>query len=108
MSPRQIVERVMLAVAKARSNARESEGLEVAAFIDPLLYDDSNPVGLMTVCERVLADGREVSPQDAMNVLILAHRSPQARFAYNLRWHEDLPEPLSPMAGPKVSAGPRP
>lgn len=96
-NPTDVVRRVMLAVVKARSIAAENEGLDVAAYISPRLYG-TDPLSLLTVCERILDCGRNVAPIDAMNVLTLARREPQMSAMYWLRWNAEMPEPLSMLA----------
>lgn len=88
-----IVRRIMLTVVKARSISMENEGLDVAEQISPRIYG-TGPLSLLTVCERMLA-GRDVTALDAMNVLTLAHQESQMAMMYQLRWDDEMPEPLS-------------
>lgn len=89
----EVVRRVQIAAVRARSNAAEHDMLDVCEMLDPLCYGDGL-TDVIGVCERVLADGREPSAQDVLNVLTLAHRSPTMWTAYGVRWREDLPDPL--------------
>jgi hypothetical protein len=86
----EIVRRIGLAAAKARSNAAESETLKVAQAIDPATYGDG-PLSLITVSERILADGRIPEPIDVFNILVLAERSPSFVVVYGIITGEDLP-----------------
>jgi len=98
---REMVERVLIAAQKARSNVAELDhNLEPTPkrdllweVVDPVLYRDDE-MNIVTVCERILSPDREVQAIDVVNVLTLARRSEVLRLSYALRWHEEMPEPL--------------
>lgn len=92
MDYEKVVRQVMLAAVKSRSIAAEGEYSDVAAMLDPILYDTSD-FSLLNICEHVL-DNRIVTAQDAMNVLFLAGKSEHIRLMYALRWEEVMPEPM--------------
>jgi len=98
---RQLVEDVLVAAQKSRSNYFEALGTDdtaVAVFNDlnPTLAE-GNPLNLIDACLATTAGDREVGPSELFNILFLAGRSPiiSAYFAVTGR---ELPEPLDALA----------
>lgn len=74
------IERVQTAAVKARSNTFENQGqdeltLEMLNHLDPHLFNDKDPLNLITVTMAMLDSGREVTASDLVNINYLVSKS---------------------------------
>lgn len=100
-NPHETLRQLSIAIAKARSNAIEAQGEDVANRVSPEIMPGSL---LVEGLERVL-EKDEPEPIDVYNILILANRSPVALMAYFLLWQEDLPEPTEALELLRLDGG---
>lgn len=98
LTPGQIVNRVLLAVVKSRSNAAESGSLELAEdHLNSRLWG-TGPMSVFEVCGRVLAKGEaHVEAIDVINVCAHLRHQEGGELIYYLRWQSDLPTPVEVM-----------
>src|SRR5262245_11118555 len=84
----ELIQRLRLSIAKARSNSVEAAGGEVARLVAPELFE-----GSLLQAALGATEGFTPTWQTLNNVLYLANRSPLVIMSHGIMWAEDLPEP---------------
>jgi hypothetical protein len=100
-TPREFIQAVMTSAQKARSNIVEGGYEDVGASLFPKLWTDDWD-NILTVADRMLADGREPTGQDAVNLSYLIHRNEELSYLLAI-WpvtngYEEFPGPMECMA----------
>lgn len=83
----QLLHRLRLAIAKARSNSIESFGEQMTRDLTPEVMSDSLLNGALDRLE-----GKTPTWNTLNNVLTLAHRCPLIVASYAIRWENELLE----------------
>jgi hypothetical protein len=95
-TPRAFVQGVMWAAQKSRSNMYESGTEDLGKMLFPKLWS-TDWDNVLLVAERMLAEGREPTGQDAVNLSYLVHRDEHLLHLLDcgpvLQGFEPFPEP---------------